>query len=109
MSEQYNTMSDEDLQQVIKNAEQALDERRRSKRKGIETQIRKLADSIDMDVQLIERETKSRGSSMKGAKIAPKYRHPANPQLQWTGRGVAPKWLRELEAQGRNREEFLLR
>lgn len=109
MGEHYNTMSDDELQQVIKKAERALDERRRSKRKEIEAQIRKLADSIEMDVQLIERETKPRGSSMKGAKIPPKYRHPSNSQLLWTGRGVAPKWLKELEERGRRREEFLIR
>jgi len=109
VSEQYNAMSEDELAQVIKNAERALDERRKSKRKEIEAQIRRLADSIGMDVQLIERETKPRGSSMKGAKIAPKYRHPSNSQLQWTGRGVAPKWLKELEERGRRREEFLIR
>lgn len=109
MSEQYNTMSDDELQQIIRNAERAIEERRRSKRKEIEVQIRRLADSIGMDVQLIERETKPRGSSMKGAKIPPKYRHPSNSQLQWTGRGVVPKWLKELEAQGRSKDEFLIR
>lgn len=108
MGEQYSTMSEDELQQVIRNAERALDERRKSKRKEIEVQIRRLADSIDMDVQLVERETKARGSSMKGAKIPPKYRHPTNAQLQWTGRGVAPKWLKELEERGRRREEFLI-
>jgi DNA-binding protein H-NS len=109
VGEQYNAMSDDELQQVIKNAERAIEERRRSRRKDVEVQIRRLADSIGMDVQLTEREMKPRGSSMKGAKIAPKYRHPGNPQLQWTGRGVVPKWLKELEAHGRSKDEFLIR
>jgi DNA-binding protein H-NS len=109
MGEQYSAMSDDELQQVIKNAERALEDRRKSKRKEVEMQMRKLAESIGMDVQLIERDVKPRESSMKGAKVPPKYRHPGNPHLQWTGRGVAPKWLKELEERGRRRDEFLIR
>jgi DNA-binding protein H-NS len=109
MAEQYNALSDDELQQVIRNAERVIEDRRKSRRKDIEVQIRKLADGIGMDVQLMERDVKQRESSMKGAKIPPKYRHPGNPQLQWTGRGVPPKWLKELEESGRRRNEFLIR
>ncbi|WP_343639668.1 H-NS histone family protein [Roseateles sp.] len=42
-----------------------------------------------------------------GGKTAPvRYRNPANPADTWSGRGRAPKWLADLEAQGRGREEF---
>ena len=37
-----------------------------------------------------------------------KYRHPGDALLTWTGRGKSPKWLAELEAAGRKREEFLV-
>lgn len=37
-----------------------------------------------------------------------KYRHPENPSLTWTGRGKAPKWLVQQEAQGHRREDFLV-
>jgi DNA-binding protein H-NS len=36
--------------------------------------------------------------------VAPKYRSPDG--KTWTGRGKAPKWLAEFEAQGRTREDF---
>lgn len=36
--------------------------------------------------------------------VAPKFRAPDG--QTWTGRGMAPKWLRALEAAGRRREEF---
>lgn len=38
--------------------------------------------------------------------VAPKFRSPDG--QTWTGRGKAPKWLSELEAKGRRREEFKL-
>ena len=47
-------------------------------------------------------------SLSKKLKAVPvKYRHPDNAAFTWTGRGKLPKWLTEMEAQGRQREEFL--
>lgn len=44
-----------------------------------------------------------------GFKVPPKYIDPANPEEhRWSGRGATPRWLRELEEHGRNREEFLV-
>lgn len=32
--------------------------------------------------------------------VAPKYRHPDNAELQWTGRGRKPRWVEEWLSQG---------
>ncbi len=32
-------------------------------------------------------------SSRAGGKVAPKYRHPQQADLEWTGRGRKPKWV----------------
>jgi DNA-binding protein H-NS len=44
----------------------------------------------------------------KGAKptkkVAPKYRHPDDPGIVWSGRGKTPVWLKELQEQGRAKE-----
>jgi DNA-binding protein H-NS len=37
----------------------------------------------------------------KTAKVAPKYRNPANPDETWTGRGKAPAWAKVLKQEGR--------
>jgi DNA-binding protein H-NS len=42
----------------------------------------------------------------KGQKVPPKYRDPANPQNQWTGRGIKPTWLQAYIDQGKTVEEF---
>jgi DNA-binding protein H-NS len=34
------------------------------------------------------------------AKVAVRYRHPADASLQWTGRGRQPKWVQEWVASG---------
>lgn len=43
-----------------------------------------------------------------GGKRPPKYRHPENPDLTWCGRGMRPHWVRSLEEQGMNREEWII-
>lgn len=35
------------------------------------------------------------------AKVAPKYAHPENPELTWTGRGRKPKWVEAALANGK--------
>lgn len=43
-----------------------------------------------------------------GRKVAPKYRNPNNPKEVWTGRGVNPRWVTELLAQGMTKEQLLI-
>lgn len=43
-----------------------------------------------------------------GAKIAPKYRNPANAAETWTGRGKPPRWLAAELAAGKSKEAFLI-
>ena len=51
---------------------------------------------------------KPRGAASKsaGTKVAAKYRN-ADGQ-SWTGRGLMPRWLKTLVAEGRVKEEFLV-
>ena len=37
-------------------------------------------------------------------KVPPKFRHPDDPGVVWSGRGKTPVWLRELEKKGRGKE-----
>lgn len=43
------------------------------------------------------------------AKVAPKYRNPANPAETWAGRGKQPRWLAAYTGSGRKLEEFLIK
>lgn len=100
----YQNLSADELQAVISNAEKALKSKLVNKRKEVVAQIRELAASIDIIVDIQEPAEKK--STRKGTKAAIKYRHPENPELTWTGRGVMPKWMRALLEAGRTREEF---
>lgn len=51
--------------------------------------------------------TARRAGSVKGMKVAPKYRHPKTGET-WSGRGGTAGWLaREIKA-GKKREDFLI-
>lgn len=51
------------------------------------------------------KKAKTRTSKLKGAKVAPKFKHPET-GLTWSGRGMTPVWLREHEAKGGKRDDF---
>jgi DNA-binding protein H-NS len=40
-------------------------------------------------------------SGLKGKPVAPKYQNPTNHAETWTGRGIAPKWIQALKAEGK--------
>ena len=42
-------------------------------------------------------------------KIPPKYRHPEDGSLTWTGRGVRPKWVNNLLENGGKLEDLQIR
>jgi len=99
----YQNLSVNELQTVIDNAEKALKNKLVNHRKEIIGQIKELAASIDVTVEIIESDKKS---PRKGVKVPAKYRHPNDPDKIWTGRGMMPKWLRTLIDQGHDSAEF---
>ena len=50
------------------------------------------------------------GLSPKKAKTVsqPKYRHPENPEMTWTGRGRQPDWIKDALENGKSKEDFLI-
>jgi DNA-binding protein H-NS len=50
-----------------------------------------------------------RKSSLKGRKVAAKYRSKKNPKLTWAGRGATPRWMREeMKARKLKKDAFLI-
>ena len=40
--------------------------------------------------------------------LPPKYAHPENPSLTWSGRGRQPAWIKEGLESGKSMEDFLI-
>jgi DNA-binding protein H-NS len=52
------------------------------------------------------RKPRGKSHALKGRKVPPKYRGPQGET--WSGRGLAPRWLSELERKGKKRDSFLI-
>lgn len=104
MSE-YKNLSENELQAVIEKAEKALKEKKIEKRKEVIAQIRELADSIGVTVEIHDSENKT-AKAVK--KVSAKYCNPDDPAQTWTGRGLTPKWMKTLVDAGRDKSEFLI-
>ena len=94
--------SKEELLALIAEAQTQLETLRRSQRKEVIAQIKELAVSIGVTVDIHET------SKATSAKIPAKFSNPDNPSQTWTGRGMAPKWLKDLVEKGHNKDEFLI-
>lgn len=46
--------------------------------------------------------------AVSGNKVKVKYRHPQNPELEWTGRGRKPKWVEAWVAGGASLDNLLV-
>jgi DNA-binding protein H-NS len=99
----YQNLSESELQAIIESAEKALKNIQANKRKDVIAQIKELASSIDVAVDIHETDKKP---VRKGVKVPVKYRHPEDPEKTWTGRGVMPTWLKTLISAGHERSEF---
>ncbi len=107
MTDQINNLSDQELAELIANASKQLEHKRGSKKREVVAQIKELATSVGIQVEIVDAPV-VRTSSRAGVKVAIKYRDPANPKNAWTGRGMKPRWLKSLLENGRNIDEFLI-
>jgi DNA-binding protein H-NS len=104
---ELHDLSESQLASVIDNAQKALRDRQEGKRKEGIAKIREIAAAIGVNVEISSTTEPTKSTSpRKGGKVAVKYQNPANASNKWTGRGMKPKWLRELIEQGHSVEEF---
>jgi DNA-binding protein H-NS len=100
-----NSKSPEELAAIIAEAQAQLVAKQTSKRKEVLAQIKELAASIDVVVTITD---ESKTSKRAASAVVAKYRDPDNPKNAWTGRGLAPKWMKAYLDSGRSKEEFLI-
>lgn len=104
MSETITALSEQELADLIAKASKELEYKREGKKRETVAKIRELAASIGVQVEFLEAERKS--PTKRGSAVPVKYRDRSNPKNVWTGRGMKPRWLSALLAQGRSIEEF---
>ena len=103
MRNDFNKLSESDLENVIENAGKELLARQQAKRKEVIAQIKELAASIDIKIEINDTKTKS---TRRGKKVPAKYQNPNDPTQRWSGRGMKPKWLTAFLDKGQKLEKF---
>jgi DNA-binding protein H-NS len=69
---------------------------------------RQLARLTGTDVGNGRKPGRKRGSTLKGRKVAAKYRSRKDPKLTWAGRGATPRWMREEMKAGKLKKDAFL-
>ena len=89
-----------DLQKLIANE---ISTRMDQERHEAVFKVQKIASELGMSLEELIASTSRKSPVAKTAKVvrnpaAVKYRHPQDPELTWTGRGMAPKWFKDFQA-----------
>lgn len=93
-------LSLEELQTLARDIETEIVSRREADRERVLSQMRELAASLGLTLEEVVKGERNRGT------ILPKYRHPANPGLTWSGRGKRPAWVNEALAAGMTMDDL---
>lgn len=100
-----NSFSLTDLKQLQRDVTKAIDgyedRQRQEARAELEQKARELGFSLN---ELVEAPRRKSGRKV----FPPKYRHPENPELTWSGRGRRPEWIKEFTENGGQLDDLLI-
>ena len=97
----YNTLTLEQLKEINRKSAAAItsyEGRARKEALAKATEIAKAAGFASLEDMM----------AAQPAKAEPKYRHPENPDLTWTGRGRKPGWIAEALEAGKSLDDFAI-
>lgn len=92
----------DELLQLSKDVEKALNSYEKRKRDAALREMELVAQKHGVAMRDVVK-----GAPKRSVQL-PKYRHPENPDLTWSGRGRQPAWFKEALEAGRSRDEFLV-
>jgi hypothetical protein len=100
--ETLDALMDNDLRAIIGRAEELLKQHDRERKDKALEDARAILASAGLSL----RDVASKATSTQRGKThvyrsGHHYQHPGNKQLVWTAKGQKPRWVRELEAEGK--------
>lgn len=107
-------MSVAELQQLAKDVEKAIEQRKSLDAKATLDEVKALVVSRGFDLDELMQLAAAKRNGVPGAKKvlgkAPiKYRDPAHPENVWSGRGKLPGWMQKAVNAGKKKEDFLIK
>lgn len=97
-------MSLGDLKALLKDVEKAMKTFEARKLAEARAALEEKARELGVSLEAVLGGKPARAASS----AAPKYRHPENASLTWSGRGRTPKWIADHEANGGSREDYAI-
>ncbi|QBF32316.1 H-NS family nucleoid-associated regulatory protein [Thalassococcus sp. S3] len=99
----WDALSLEELKQIQKQAEKAIASFEARRRKEALAAVEAAAAEMGFTLNDLMGAPKTRAS-----KAAPKYAHPENPALTWSGRGRQPNWVKAALENGSTLDDLLI-
>jgi DNA-binding protein H-NS len=107
----------DELEKLIRQAEAALDKKRKAELKNAQSVLEKMAKELGVDPSALLKPADKKPGRKKGAAkkkastrkpVKPKYRDPSNAKNTWSGRGKRPIWLQQALEKGSKLEDFAI-
>jgi DNA-binding protein H-NS len=98
-------LSFEELLELKEQVDRAVERQAAKQRSDLEQRLAKLSSVMGKPARAASANGKS---PLAGRRAEPKYRNPNDRSQTWAGRGLQPRWMRELVAQGHDPEEFAI-
>jgi DNA-binding protein H-NS len=105
-SQDFGKMTIEELEAAIQEAAATLEQKRQEKEDQIIAQVRELTAQIGKTPEELFGRRGKTVMRVAGPAEAPKYRHPGDPSLTWSGRGKRPQWLTDELAAGKTLQDL---
>lgn len=102
-----HTMSLDELKKLQKDVAKAIEDYEERRRTEALAAINAKAQEMGFALsELVDGPVKKKGAKTK---LPPKYQHPENPALTWSGRGRQPAWIKEALEAGQSLDKFLIK
>ncbi|MED5387810.1 MAG: H-NS histone family protein [Pseudomonadota bacterium] len=116
MNMNLDELSVDELEKLIKQAETALDKKRKAELKNAQAVLEKMAKDLGVSPEDLlkdsagkKKTTRKKAAKKKAGVRRPakvKYRDPSDSSNTWTGRGKRPLWLQSALEKGAKLEDF---
>lgn len=97
MSADLEKMSYAELLALQTKTQELIEQQREQALFDVVAQVRELAEKNGIEISDIVAKLGGNGSGEKTTKtrkkVQPKYQHPTDPDIKWSGQGMTPKWV----------------